>query len=146
MTATNHAVTGAVIGLTVVNPWLAVPAAVASHLVCDAIPHYGGSVSLNSKKFKVYLIIDASLCIALVGFLFLYAGPAWLLAAVCAFAATSPDLIWIRKFRVTNEGKSFRPSLVEKFLGKIQWFERPSGALVEAVWLVAGLAALSVLT
>ena len=33
MRATNHALTGAIIGLTVQNPWVALPAAFLSHFV-----------------------------------------------------------------------------------------------------------------
>src|SRR5690242_2115662 len=40
MTATNHALSGAVIALAVKNPVLAIPLAFVSHFVLDLLPHY----------------------------------------------------------------------------------------------------------
>lgn len=39
MTATAHAIIGTVIAAKVGNPVLAVPIALASHIIADAIPH-----------------------------------------------------------------------------------------------------------
>lgn len=65
MTATNHALTGAAIGLLVGEPLIAVPAAIASHFICDALPHYGrvgpDSKTIGSKGFRNYLLSDAAL-------------------------------------------------------------------------------------
>jgi hypothetical protein len=145
MTATNHALTGAIIGLAVPNPVLALPMAVVSHLVCDALPHFGLSKDwVASKAFSIYLVIDAALCGLLVVILFASGTPNWMLASVCAFVAASPDFISIRKFISAHRGRVFRPNSLERFLKKIQWFERPIGAAVEVAWLVAGVIVLSV--
>jgi hypothetical protein len=40
VTAPNHALTGALIGLSVANPVLALPLAFVSHLLQDTVPHY----------------------------------------------------------------------------------------------------------
>lgn len=66
----------------------------------------------------------------------------WLLAAVCAFIATAPDLAHIPGFVRTLRGKHFlgkRPNWYTRFAIKIQWFEKPIGALFEAAWLVGFL-------
>lgn len=138
MVATNHALTGALIGLTVSNPLVAVVAAFFSHFVLDAIPHFGmGKNFVNTKAFKIMLSVDASLCIALVGALFWLHHSYWLVPAICAFAATSPDLWHIRSFQRSLSGKVYEPGLIARFSAKIQWFERPIGAVIEAVWAVA---------
>lgn len=142
MTATNHALTGAIIGLTISNPAIAIPAAFLSHFVCDALPHFGaneGEKWLAKRAFVTYLIADATLCIMLVGVMFGSGNPNWFLASVCAFLATSPDLLWIRKFVTALKATEFRPSRLEVFLSKdgIQWFQRPIGWTVEAAWAVA---------
>lgn len=145
MTATNHALTGAIIGLSVHNPWLAIPAAVASHLICDALPHFGSADKdiIKKRQFMNYLFAEATLC-ALLVFVLLLVHPAyWILGAVCAFAATSPDFISIRRFIAIRSGKVFHPSALERFLKNIQWFERPIGAAVETVWLCGCLVILS---
>lgn len=148
MTATNHALTGALIGLTVGNPWVAVPVAFMSHFVCDAIPHYGnGNVPVWGKPFRIMLLLDALLCVGLVGTL-AYSHPShWLLASMCAFLATSPDFLWIRRFIYARKHKRnlTKFNRLEILLGDkgIQWFQRPIGALVEVAWTVGGVVLLT---
>lgn len=143
MTATNHALTGAIIGLVVGQPLLAVPVAIASHFVCDALPHFKSNlpdkVVLKTRGFRNYLIVDAGLCVLLVAILAIFQPQHWLLASVCAFAATSPDLLWINKYLRIRRGKPWQRKSFAKFAGGIQWFQRPIGAVVEAAWFVAAL-------
>lgn len=140
MTITNHALTGAVIGLTVSNPLIAIPAAYVSHYICDAIPHYDGDNDRMSRPgFKYYLAADAALCVALVVLLALVRPDMWIVAAVCAFLATSPDLFWINRYRCVLAGKAWKPNWHSKFASRIQWFERPIGAVVEVSWAIAAL-------
>ncbi len=147
MIATNHALTGALIGLTVHNPLIALPAAIASHLICDAIPHYGRQAedAITTRGFAIYLVVDAFFCGVLVLVLALSNAAYWPLAAVCAFLAASPDFLSIPKFVAARRGQIFTPNQLETFLKNIQWFERPIGAFVEAAWLVGAVALLSVI-
>jgi hypothetical protein len=149
VTATNHALTGAIIGLAVGQPFIALPAAILSHFVCDALPHYGSSMPnelyFKTRKFRLLLLADACLCIILVGFLLYFHPHHWLLASVCAFFATSPDLVWIHHYLLVRADKPWHPNLYSRFAARIQWFERPIGALVEAAWAAAGIVILSLL-
>lgn len=147
MTATNHALTGAIIGLSLHNPWLAVPAALASHLVCDAIPHFGSNDKdlIKKRSFVHYLVVDAALCGVLVILLALTHVSWWWLGALCAFAAAAPDFLSIRRFVLVRRGKKFAYTKLEWFLKQIQWFERPSGAVVELAWFVVAVTILSAL-
>ncbi|GAC1499222.1 MAG: hypothetical protein NVS1B10_01740 [Candidatus Saccharimonadales bacterium] len=142
MRAINHALTGAVIGLVVGNPVVALPAAVISHYICDAVPHFGVSSPshsyLRKKSFTDYLILDTILCFILVLVLFLYQPQNYLLASVCAFLATAPDLFWINQYLQAKKGKSWQPGAYSRFAKTIQWFERPIGGIVEIAWLIAG--------
>ena len=52
MTATGHAVIGAVIAAKVGNPALAIPLALASHLVADFIPHWDTATNRDKKGKK----------------------------------------------------------------------------------------------
>lgn len=144
MTAINHALTGTVIGLLVGQPLIAVPAAVASHYVCDALPHFGTNlpekVVLKSNKFRSYLMVEAVLCFALVVCLAVFRPEYWLLAIVCAFAAAAPDFLSINRYLVVRRGKHWQPGRYTKFAKDIQWFERPIGAVVEIAWFVAAVA------
>lgn len=143
MTAINHALTGAVIGLVIGEPLIALPAALASHFVCDAIPHFGSTVSptkrLRTSNFRNYLILEFCLCVLLVLCLAIFQPQHWFLAAVCGFLATSPDLLWMNKYLKLRHGKQWKRNAYEKFAAGIQWFEKPIGAVVEAAWFVAAI-------
>jgi hypothetical protein len=143
VTATNHALTGAVIGLVIGQPLIAVPAALASHFVCDALPHFKvdlpDKVLLKTRGFRDYLIADASLCVLLVAVLAFFQPQHWLLASVCAFLATSPDLLSINIYLKIRRGQHWKRSAFSKFAYGIQWFQRPIGAVVEVAWFVAAI-------
>lgn len=140
MTATNHALTGAVIAAVSGNAWVALPMAFISHFVMDAIPHFGaGKQFPASRLFKIMLVSDAVLCFILVLTLGLIQPAHWQLMAICAFIATSPDFFWLNMYRYIKAGKykDWKPGIYARFASKIQWFERPIGAIVELVWAVA---------
>lgn len=142
MTATNHALTGALIGLIVVNPYIALPAAVISHFVCDALPHFGVKQDpAGTNWFKRLLVLEASLCIVLVAILAYSRPHHWAIAALAAFLATSPDFMWINKFRRSQAGikQSARPPILLRFHAAIQWFERPIGAVFEVAWALSAI-------
>lgn len=140
MTATNHALTGSLIGLAVGVPLFAIPLAVASHFVCDALPHYGaGPYAAGTSRFKKLLIFDAFGAFLVVLTLALFQPQFWVLAALCAFFAASPDFMWIKKFVRAQRGEApaIKQPLLLKFHAKIQWFERPVGAYFEVAWALA---------
>ncbi len=142
MTATNHALTGAIIGLAVGEPLIALPAALASHFVCDALPHFGSKYPkkiIKTTGFRNYLVLEAGLCFGLVCILALLQPQHWLLASFCAFLAASPDLLWLNKYLKARRGQHWKRSTFSQFAGSIQWFQKPIGAVVEAAWFVAAI-------
>jgi len=145
MTATNHALAGALIGLTVGNPVLAIPAAFVSHFVLDAIPHYdqpGEELArYRSNRFRNELLAHALLCFLLVVLLAITRPTHWLTAALCAFVATSPDLFWIPKFVAAKRHSQLLKNRTRfwRFHDWIQWRTGPELLWVEIVWfLVVG--------
>ncbi len=148
MRAINHSLTGAFIGLTVVQPEIALPLAFVSHFVLDAIPHHGYENAGTGNRFKdshfiAMLIIDAILCGLLVLVLILTKPSHWPLAAACAFLAALPDFFSFNRFYKAIKGRPWQGNLYSRFASKIQWFEKPSGAIVEIVWLVGLIFCLS---
>jgi hypothetical protein len=141
--AINHALTGAIIGLSVTNPIIAFLAAFVSHYVLDTIPHYGArednQSELKSKLFLYLLYIDAALCFILVLVIFSYRPNNYILAMICAFTATMPDFFSINMFLHSLKNIPWKPGLYNKFASKIQWFERPVGAYVELVWAMSAI-------
>jgi hypothetical protein len=143
MTATNHALTGALIGLIIGEPLLALPAALVSHFICDALPHYSSKTAseklLKTNRFRNYLIAEAALCGLLVLILALARPEHWLLACFCAFIAASPDFLWLPRYLKIRAGRKWKPTLFSVFAAKIQWFQRPIGAAVETAWFITSL-------
>jgi hypothetical protein len=143
VTAVNHALTGTVIALVVGEPLIALPTALASHFICDALPHFGSNIPpaarLKTNNFRNYLIVEACLCMLIVAVLASLRPDHWLLAAVCAFLAASPDLLWINKYLKMRRGHHWKRNAYERFAGNIQWFERPVGAVVEVAWFAAAI-------
>ena len=150
MTATNHALTGAAIGLIVANPLLAVPAAFISHFVLDSLPHYGPSnPDTTTRTFKNYLVTDALLCVLLVALLAVSHPINWLIAAICAFVATSPDFMWVKDFVRAHKGlprNLHKRAAVVRLHAHVQWFQRPIGAVVEIAWCAGAIMVLLMLT
>lgn len=144
MRAINHGLTGALIGLTVNQPELAVASSLVSHFVLDVFPHYGTASrtkdeklkDLRSKSFALSLVADAVLCGLLVLLLMLKKPSNWLLACTCAFVAAAPDLFSIKRYVYAHHHKDFMPNAYEKFATNIQWFERPVGIYVEIFWFI----------
>jgi hypothetical protein len=71
MTATGHAVLGTVIAAKIGNPALAIPLAIASHIVADIFPHWDTATN-KAKKGKKRVIIESFFDL-IFGFLLSYA-------------------------------------------------------------------------
>jgi hypothetical protein len=143
MTATNHAITGAVIAGLIRNPAIAIPVAFATHFAMDALPHFGLDEEdvFKRNKDKIFrLILAGDVCLAALA---LIATPiflrdtlsAWIVVA-CMFACMSPDLIWGWHFYHEIKSRKIR---VKKWFSKfhlwVQWSQLPKGAFVEIAWL-----------
>ncbi len=143
MTATNHALTGALIGLTVNQPAVAILAALLSHFVLDALPHFGSvtdeRVLFKTKTFRNYLIAEAIICFLIVSVLFATHPKQWQLASICAFIAAAPDLLSINHYLTVKTGRIWKPNLYSRFASRIQWFERPIGGFVEVAWALCAV-------
>lgn len=137
MTGTNHVLTGVAIGLAVHQPALAIPAAIASHFVLDALPHYG-SDSHSTKRFLYILAADGAVIMAILLALAIGQPEHFGLAIVCGLLAASPDFMWLPNFlRDLSDHHTRRlyDNPVTKFHKRIQWAEKPYNWPYEFVWL-----------
>ncbi|HSX17839.1 MAG TPA: hypothetical protein VLE51_00580 [Candidatus Saccharimonadales bacterium] len=139
MTATNHALTGAVIALAIKQPVLAVPLAFLSHFVLDMVLHLEAR---DLPEKWVLRVIGADL---LIGNLLAIMLPLILITDVsawtiflCMVIAMSPDYIWCWRYvlikdkdRVFDEPMSWF-SHIHKKVQK----QSLRGAWVETVWLI----------
>lgn len=146
MTATNHVLTGALIGLTIHQPVIAIVVALISHFVLDAVPHYGDEDHVH-RHFKIVLICDMLLASGCLVVLFVLQPVNWQLAIVCGITAASPDLMWLPMWLNELRRLPRKPyGFIKTFHKNIQLFERPTGAYVELVWAVAAVCALAKIT
>lgn len=136
MTATNHALSGALIGLVITQPLIALPLAFVSHFVLDAIPHFGfdefGGHLKAKKAFHRVLYIDALLLALLLIFLLANGAP-WLVFA-CLVLAGSPDIIWAYRYVVKEKLGKVPPSpknVLNRFHSHIQKSQTLKGLYVE---------------
>lgn len=139
MLAINHALTGAVIGLSIGNPVLAIPAAFVSHFALDAVPHYDPPgtehTRISTARFTKQLTTDASVCLILVIILCFAKPTDWLLASACAFVATSPDFFWLPKYIAAQKNKVLtNTNWFLRFHSFVQWRTGPRLWWVEAMW------------
>jgi len=137
MLLTNHTLTGVALGLSIDNPAVLLPTAVASHLAMDAVPHFGFKVTLRDRKFIVLATVDCLVSLAImISFCLIYPTRA-LQIVVGVFGAAFPDLTYIPVSlfgyeRIYRWLPIYKPWLA--FLAKIQWFEKPIGLITEIVW------------
>lgn len=70
MTATSHAIIGTIIAVKIGNPALAIPIAIASHIVADTIPHWDTATNKSKKTFRK-MFVDSFFDVA-IGFILSY--------------------------------------------------------------------------
>lgn len=122
MIATNHALTGALIGIFVPLPYTPFVALI-SHFILDALPHFGNSDTVKpyTRSFKALLLLDALGLIGVVLFSWYIAPTAWQTMAIGAIFAALPDVLWLFKKRISWLKSYFT------FAKYIQWSETPDG-------------------
>lgn len=118
-------------------PWpIAIPLAIASHFVLDALPHYGiDHKTRDSKKFwKVFTISDTLLTAALAAWAIYYHHYAMFLSGL---AAVMPDFVWVAH---VLRNKSFDFSSYEHWFARwhaeIQRYEFPGGIWIEVPFAI----------
>ena len=147
MTATNHAITGALIATVIKNPAVAVTLAFIAHFVMDAIPHFRVAAKDDKERFKKRifyktLIIDLTLAFLLLIIVptFILTSLSWWLVFACMLACMSPDLAWgWRLFLAVFKNAQREKNLFSRFHTWIQWSESQTGIVVELVWFITTL-------
>lgn len=140
MTATNHVMTGALIGAVITVPALALPLAFASHFVCDALPHFDYPAKLNKDsdlKYFSWLAGDMALAASILLSIWALQPANVILIVLCGVVAASPDLMWLY-YQVYKKGKNQASwSRIAKFHGRIQKRQEVKYWPAELGWFVA---------
>jgi len=158
MTATNHALTGAVIALVIKQPILAVPLAFVSHFVTDLVPHYNPpgmtrdkfqnyseswSEKLAYKPFRFIFGMDMLLFVLVLSSAFFITHSS--VSAFSSVAAASPDFVGGFEYLANSllgykaKKSGFWAKLADFHVRRLQWMERPWGIYVEIGWFAAML-------
>ena len=148
MTAANHTIFGALVGVLVKEPVLAIPAAFASHFLLDMLPHFGfGKLPVSKRNklplFRFVIGVDIVVALSLAAFLPLsLVGTGVGIASVmaCMAASYAPDALWVLRYRrETNRRDEMNRNRFLKFHKKIQWGERSWGLWIEIPFFTATL-------
>lgn len=131
MIGLNHAMAGVIVAATVPAPLVPI-AALISHFVMDALPHFGSSETFKpyNRPFKWLLFFDAIVCfLVLAGGIWLFPDK-WWFVIIGTFFATLPDFLWLLQGKVSWMKKYFT------FAKRIQWSETPDGWTYEIAYFV----------
>jgi hypothetical protein len=128
MLASNHVLAGAAIGNLLGDPVAAVAAGVLSHLVMDAVPHWGGNEAspLSQRSWLLVARSDGLLLLAVLAIVVVVASPGNRVAvAAGALGALAPDLDkpWDHFF---GSRTGHRPLYGHRFARFNAWLQRES--------------------
>jgi hypothetical protein len=150
MTATNHALTGALLAVTIKEPILAITAAFASHFILDILPHFGIKREIEYLKKSWLMRFVVLFEVVAMTFLIFYL-PSNLnhitggfIVLACMFVAVAPDFMWTYRYarRFLGNGSHVFKSTFMHYHEKIQTYEKPAGLVIEAAWLATFLPAI----
>jgi hypothetical protein len=140
MTAVNHALTGATVAAAINRPILSLPAALLSHFVIDALPHW--NYKLPGIYRQLAIMFDITLSLSLLVVLAVTVDASQRLIIAGGFLGILPDLMWAPHIFYGQPSPTDRLNLLHKLRRlhiKIQWSETRKGAYVEAAWFIAML-------
>ena len=138
MTGLNHALAGALVAAAIDKPLIALPAALLSHFVLDAVPHWDYKIKPHIARRQVIMFADLVLSLALLLVLAVTVDANPWLVIFGGLLGILPDTMWLRFFitgRPSITGSSKRLiNRLRKFHFWIQWDESPRGFFVELLW------------
>ncbi len=138
MTGLNHVATGALVAATFNKPLISIPAALLSHFVADAIPHWDYKLKPHIARRQVVMLADLVLSLALLLILALTVDANPYLVIAGGLLGILPDTMWLRFFitgrpAITGNPKRYINRL-RQFHHWIQWSETAKGFFVELLW------------
>ena len=126
----NHGLVGGAIAYYLPLP-IALPVALASHFVLDALPHYGmpHEARDKSKFWKIFFTIDTLATFGLAAYAIIDRHYAMFLGGLFAVL---PDFIWVgRVIRTRSFDLSNNDNWFTRWHVRIQRLERPWGLWIE---------------
>lgn len=120
------------------KPLISIPAALASHFVVDALPHWNYELKPHIARRQLAMFADLALSLALLLVLAVTVDANPYLVIAGGLLGILPDSMWLRFFitgRPSITGSSKRLiNRLRKFHFWIQWSETAWGFFVELAW------------
>lgn len=134
MLATNHALSGALIGAVLPLP-IAIPVAFASHFVLDALPHYGILPEHRNTSTRYKLIVFSDTFIALSIAAVAAVLQKWNME-ITGWVAYSPDALWVAWYFAHGRDLHLKPNnAFMRFHISIQRYEREWGIIPDMIFV-----------
>ncbi|HET6924656.1 MAG TPA: hypothetical protein VFH39_02395, partial [Candidatus Saccharimonadales bacterium] len=135
------------------RPALALPLALLSHFVLDALPHYGYGYIPHHERDQQRNFLRKQTADTYFALLLFWVVPyvlrhqqAPIVTMLCMLAGFLPDVIWPYQYVMAQRRGGYKqPDWYARFHKAIQWCERPWGLWVELGWLAASLTAVVVI-
>jgi hypothetical protein len=138
MTGLNHALTGALVAANINRPVIALPVALLSHFVIDAVPHWNYELKPHIARRQLVMFADLALSLALLLVLAATVDANPYLVIAGGLLGILPDTMWLRYFitgRPSIHGSPKRLiNRIRQFHFWIQWSETSKGFFVELLW------------
>ncbi|MEX1059219.1 MAG: hypothetical protein WEC17_02200 [Candidatus Saccharimonadales bacterium] len=139
MTGINHAITGALVVVSIKQPAIALPAAFLSHFAIDILPHWDYKVPGPARMRRLVIATDLLVSIWLIVLVAALIPDSGWLALAGGFLAITPDSMWLPYILHGGPSPVHKKTplhLARRFHSKIQWSETPIGLVVEIIWFV----------
>lgn len=144
MTIINHVTTGALVAVAIDKPAIALPAALLSHFVLDAVPHWDYKFK-NVFHKQAAIMIDMTLTLWLLVVLAASFHASARLIIAGGFLGILPDAVWLPEI-VQGKPIPMNRKTPLHYLRRLnawfQWSESPNGKYVEIAWFIATLSLL----
>ena len=139
MQALNHVAFGTLIAVTIKQPALVAPIALASHFALDALPHYGEDprAPRGSSLYHYRILLDGLASLTFIALICRTFPEYFGVILLGTFFALLPDFFWPHALYIKQNNRLWK---FLKFHKQIQKFESPKGAYVEIIWFAATLA------
>jgi hypothetical protein len=138
MTGLNHALTGALVAANINRPVIALPVALLSHFVIDAVPHWNYDLKPHIARRQLVMFADLALSLALLLVLAATVDANPYLVIAGGLLGILPDTMWLRYFitgRPSIHGSPKRLiNRIRQFHFWIQWSETSKGFFMELLW------------
>ncbi len=139
MIGINHALTGALVAVSINKPAIALPAALLSHFAIDMIPHWNYKVPGGPKLRQTVIGFDMIASTGILVLLGLVLDVNFWVFTAGGVLGMLPDIMWLPYIisgKPAPRDKNTPLHILRRFHLNIQWSETSRGLFIELAWLI----------